>query len=57
MPELTWQHPTEILAGLADFAPLGRIFFTLVSALITLRLGKFLLSEFATAAPQSSFTR
>lgn len=57
MPELTWRHPTEILAGLADFAPLGRIFFTLVSALITLRLGTFLISEFTTAAPQSSFTR
>jgi predicted anti-sigma-YlaC factor YlaD len=52
VPDLAWQHPSEMLAGLADFAPLGRIFFTTLSAVITWRLAQYLISEFRSTSPQ-----
>src|SRR5436305_1990732 len=29
VPDLIWQHPADVLAGIADFAPLGGVLFTL----------------------------
>ncbi len=46
VPEVFWRHPSEMLAGFADFAPLSRIILTTASALTTAWLLRYMIAEF-----------
>lgn len=45
VPELLWQHPADVLAAFADFAPIGGLVFTLGAAFSSLLLGMRLIEE------------
>lgn len=45
VPEILWRHPGEVLAGFAEFAPIGGLAFTLGSAFSSWLLGLRLLEE------------
>lgn len=45
VPDILWQHPSDVLAAFADFAPLGGLAFTLASAISSGWLGMHLVQE------------
>jgi hypothetical protein len=52
VPDLIWQHPADVLAGIADFAPIGGVLFTLGSAATSYFLAIRLVEELRNPVPR-----
>jgi predicted anti-sigma-YlaC factor YlaD len=54
VPDLIWQQPADVLAGIADFAPIGGVLFTFGSAATSCWLAIRLVKELRNPVPRHS---